>query len=72
MAPHSWIMGCFFIVAVSDQLKNLLSNNMKTCNVGLTCCNQLLGGTGMKQGIFQRDLLLPCLFMLYLIDCDAV
>ena len=72
MVPHSWIVECFGMVGVSEQIKLFLSESMKAWRVDLTCSNQSLGRVNIKRGIFQGDSLSSLLFVLGLIPLTLI
>ena len=72
MVPHSWIVECFGMVGVSEQIKLFLSESMKAWRVDLTCSNQSLDRVNIKRGIFQGDSLSSLLFVLGLIPLTLI
>ena len=72
MLPHSWIIKCFDLLGVADNIKSLLVNSMEKLKVILCSGNSELGEVKIKQRIFQGDSLSPLVFVLALIPSRLI
>ena len=72
MLPHSWIIKCFDLLGVADNIKSLLVNSMEKLKVILCSGNSELGEVAIKQVIFQGDSLSPSVFVLALIPLSLI
>ena len=70
MIPHSWIIDCFDLFGVAENIKSLLVNSMEKWK--LNSGNSELGEVESKQGIFQGDSLSHLLFLLALIPLSLI
>ena len=72
MVPHWWIIECFDLFRVAENIKGLLVNSMKKSKVMLCSGNSELGKVEIKRGIFQGDSLSPLVFVLALIPLSLI
>ena len=72
MVPHSWIIECFNLFGVAENIKSLLVNSMEKWKVMLCSGNSELGEVEIKRGIFQGDPLTPLVFVLALIRLSLI
>ena len=72
MFPHWWIIECFDLFGVAENIKGLLVNSMKKSKVMLCSGNSELGKVEIKRGIFQGDSLSPLVFVLALIPLSLI
>ena len=63
MVPHSWIIECFHLFVVAENIKKLLVNSMEKWKVMLCSGNSELGEVGIKRVIFEGDSLSPLVFL---------
>ena len=72
MVLHTWIMEYVYIVRVADEVKQLLSESMKTWRTNIPVNNDSLGKVCIRRGIFQGDSLSPLLFVLALMPLSMI
>ena len=72
MVPHSWIIECFDLFGVAENIKSLLVNSMEKWKVMLCSGNSGSGVAEIKRGIFQGDSLSPLVFVLALIPLSLI
>ena len=72
MVRHWWIIECFDLFGVAENIKGLLVNSMKKSKVMLCSGNSELGKVEIKRGIFQGDSLSPLVFVLALIPLSLI
>ena len=72
MVPHSWIKKTLEMCGVAENIKNVLSESMKTWRTNLTSGNTSLGQVEIKRGIFQGDSLSPLLFVMCMIPLTYI
>ena len=61
---QSWIINCFKMYKISDEVINFIKKNMKTWRVELTAGGRSLAETKIQKGIFQGDALAPLQFII--------
>ena len=72
MIPHSWLMECLEALKVNQNVRNLLSETMKSWRVEMMCKDEILGEVRIKRGIFQGDALSPLLFVISMIPLTSI
>ena len=72
MVPHSWIRKTLEMCGVAENVKEVLSESMKTWRTELTSGNTSLGQVEIKRGIFQGDSLSPLLFVMCMIPLTYI
>ena len=72
MVPHSWLMECTTMLEIALNVREMLSNSMKSWKVELTSGGQTLGAVNIRRGIFQGDSLSPILFVIALIPLSEI
>ena len=72
VVPHSWIIECFYLFGVAENIKSLLVNSIQKWKVMLCSGNSELGEVEIKPGIFQGDSLSLLVFVLALISLSLV
>ena len=72
MVPHSWLMECTTMLGIALNVREMLSNSMKSWKVELTSGGQTLGEVNIRRGIFQGDSLSPILFVIALIPLSEI
>ena len=72
MIPHSWLMECLTALKVNQNVRNLLSETMKSWRVEMMCRDEILGEVRIKRGIFQGDALSPLLFVISMIPLTSI
>ena len=64
MVPQSWIINCFKMYKIPDEVINFIEKTMKTCKVELTAGGRSLAEAKIQRGISQGDALSTLLFMI--------
>ena len=64
LAPHKWILECLENLGVSEEIRRIVKESMKSWKVELTYGNDVLGEVKIERGIFQGDSLSPLLFVI--------
>ena len=72
MIPHSWLIECLTALKVNQNVRNLLSETMKSWRVEMMCKDEILGEVRIKRGIFQGDALSPFLFVISMIPLTSI
>ena len=72
MVPHSWVIESLNMMGIAKNVVNFLGKTMKSLRVELICCSETLAEVPRKRGIFQRDALLPLLFLTALIPLTHI
>ena len=72
MVPHLWIIECFDLFGVAENIKSLLVNSMEKWKVMPCSGKSELGEVEIKPGIFQGDSLSPLVFVLALIPLSMI
>ena len=72
MVPHLWIIECFDLFGVTENIKGLLVNSIEKSKVMLCSGNSELGKVEIKRCIFQGDSLSPLVFVLALIPLSFI
>ena len=72
MIPHSWILECMRLAGVSENIMQMVENNMQNWKTMLTSAGKELAEVHIRRGIFQGDSLSPLLFVICLIPMSLV
>ena len=64
MVPQSWIINCFKMYKILDEVINFIERTMKTWNVELTAGGRSLAEAKIQRDIFQGDAQPPLLFII--------
>ena len=72
MVSHSWIIECFDLFRVAENINSLLVNTKEKWKVMLCSGNSELGEVEIKHAIFQGDSLSPLVFVLALIPISLI
>lgn len=67
MVRHSWILKQIETLAVTGNVRGLITESMQNWNKKLITGGQSLGNVKIRQGIFQRNSLSPLLLLLTMI-----
>ena len=59
VVPQSWIINCFKMYKISDEIINFIEKTMKTWKVGLTAGVKSFAEVKVQRSIFQGDALSP-------------
>ena len=70
--PHSWIQKSLQMIGIADNIKNLLTQTMKTWETALESEGKQLARVSIRRGIFQGDSLSPLLFVMALVPMTLV
>ena len=63
MVPHSWISECFETLAIPNNVRDFLNNNVKSWKLELNRSEKKLGEIDIRRGIFQGNSLSLLLFV---------
>ena len=72
LIPHSWLKECLKMFGAAENVKTLLTNNMKEWSTMLTSCGEAIGEVKFARGIFQGDSLSPLMFVIDMIPLTLV
>ena len=72
MVSQSWIINCFKMFKISDEVINFIEKTMKTWRVELTAGGKSLAEAKIQRGIFQRDALSPLLFIIAMMPLNHI
>ena len=72
MVPKSWIINCLKMYKISDEVINFIKKTMKIWKVELTAGGRSLAEAKTQRGIFQRDALLPLLFIIAMMPLNNI
>ena len=64
MVPKLWILHCFKMYKIPDQVTQFTEKTIKTCRVKLTAGRKNLAEVKIQRSIFQRNALSPLLFVM--------
>ena len=72
MVPHLWIKKSMEMCGVADNISHLLSKSMENWQKILMAGNEELARVNIQREIFQRDTLIPLLFVIGLIPLSHI
>ena len=72
MVPQIWIIHCLKMYKISHEVINFIEKTMQTWRVELTSGGRRLAETKIQRGLFQRDALLPLLFIIAMMPLNHI